>query len=85
MRNIAPGNVYYLAVKIKINYQIMNMTKVLADTSIRKKVKELLRCSDKTISLALNCHIDTELARKIRSLAIKLGGSVKNEEQVRKI
>lgn len=58
------------------------MAKVLADTAIRKKVKEILRCSDKTISQALNCRIDTELARKIRTMAIKLGGSVKKEERV---
>ena len=57
------------------------MAKVLADTAIRKKVKEILR-SDKTISQALNCRIDTELARKIRAMAIKLGGSVKKEERV---
>lgn len=56
--------------------------KVLADTSIRKKVKELLRCSDKTISLALNGHIDTETGRKVRQLAVKLGGSVKKKEEV---
>ena len=43
---------------------------------------EILRCSDKTISQALNCRIDTELARKIRAMAIKLGGSVKKEERV---
>ncbi len=61
------------------------MEKILADTVIRKKVKELIRCSDKTISLALNGHRDSAMARKIRALAVKLGGSVKREEVVRKL
>lgn len=61
------------------------MTKILTDTTIRKKIKELLQCSDKTISLALNGHINTLTGRKVRDLAIKLGGSLKNEEQVRQI
>lgn len=58
------------------------MAKVLVDTEIRRKLKELFRCSDKTISLSLNCHIDTDLARRIRATAIKLGGSTKREERV---
>lgn len=58
------------------------MAKVLVDTEIRRKLKELFRCSDKTISLSLNCHIDTDLARRIRATAIKLGGSAKREERI---
>lgn len=61
------------------------MEKILADTVIRKKVKELIRCSDKTISLALNGHRDTPMSRRIRAMAIKLGGSEKKEEVVRKV
>lgn len=61
------------------------MTKILTDTTIRKKIKELLQCSDKTISLALNGHINTCTGRKVRDLAIKLGGSLKNEEHVKRL
>lgn len=45
----------------------------------------MIGCSDKTISLALNGHIDTSTGRKVRALAIKLGGSVKNEEKVARL
>lgn len=58
------------------------MAKVLVDTEIRKKLEEIFQCRRETVSLALNCRIDTELARKIRAMAIKLGGSVKKEERV---
>lgn len=61
------------------------MEKILTDTTIRRKVKNLIGCSDKTISLALNGHIDTSTGRKVRALAIKLGGSVKNEEKVARL
>lgn len=58
------------------------MAKVLVDTEIRKKLEELFQCRRETVSLALNCRTDTELSRKIRAMAIKLGGSVKKEERV---
>ncbi|WP_270621223.1 hypothetical protein [Parabacteroides merdae] len=58
------------------------MAKILADTEIRKKLEEIFRCSRKTVSEALNCRSDSDLARKIRVMAIKLGGSVKKEEHV---
>lgn len=58
------------------------MAKVLVDTEIRKKLEEIFQCRRETVSLALNCRTDTELSRKIRAMAIKLGGSVKKEERV---
>lgn len=58
------------------------MAKVLVDTEIRKKLEEVFQCRRETVSLALNCRTNTELSRKIRAMAIKLGGSVKKEERV---
>ena len=58
------------------------MVKVLVDTEIRKKLEEIFQCRRETVSLALNCRSDSELAKKIRAMAIKLGGSVKKEERV---
>lgn len=58
------------------------MAKVLVDTEIRKKLEEIFQCRRETVSLALNCRTDTELSRKIRAMAIKLGGSAKKEERV---
>ena len=58
------------------------MAKILADTEIRKKLEEIIQSSRKTVSEALNCRSDSELANKIRAMAIKMGGSVKREEHV---
>ena len=58
------------------------MAKILADTEIRKKLEEIFQCSRKTVSEALSCRSDSELANKIRAMAIKMGGSVKREEHV---
>lgn len=58
------------------------MAKILVDTEIRKKLEELFQCSRKMVSEALNCRSDSDLAKKIRTMAIKLGGSVKKEERV---
>ena len=59
------------------------MAKILADTEIRKKLEEIFQCSRKTVSEALNCRSDSELAKKIRARAVKMGGAVKKEEHVR--
>ncbi len=58
------------------------MAKILADTEIRKKLEEIFQCRRETVSLALNCRTNTELSKKIRAMAIRLGGSVKKEEHV---
>lgn len=58
------------------------MEKVLVDTEIRKKLIEIFRCRRETVSQALNCRTNTDLSKRIRAMAIKLGGSVKKEEKV---
>ena len=58
------------------------MAKILADTEIRNKLEEIFQGSSKTVSEAVNCRSDSELANKIRAMAIKMGGSVKREEHV---
>jgi len=58
------------------------MAKILADAEIRKELVKIFNTSKKTVSQSLNCRIDTELGKKIRAMAIKLGGSVKREETV---
>lgn len=58
------------------------MAKILVDTEIRKRLEEVFQCRRETVSLALNCRTNTELSRKIRAMAIKLGGLVKKEERV---
>lgn len=59
------------------------MAKILVDTEIRKKLEEIFKCRRETVSLALNCRSNTELSKRIRAMAIKLGGSVKKEENVK--
>ncbi len=58
------------------------MAKILADTEIRKKLEELFRCRRETVCQALNCKTNSDLAKRIRLMAIKLGGSVKKEEEI---
>lgn len=58
------------------------MAKILADTEIRRKLEELFECRRETICQALNCKTNSELAKKIRSTAIKLGGSIKKEKVI---
>lgn len=58
------------------------MAKILTDTVIKKKLEELFQCRRETISQALNCRTNSEQANRIRAMAIKLGGSVKKEENV---
>lgn len=58
------------------------MAKILADTEIRKKLEGIFQCRRETVSQALNCRTNSELAKRIRVMAIKLGGSVKQEEHV---
>ena len=59
------------------------MAKILADTEIREKLEEIFQCSLKAFSEALNCRSNSELSKKIRAMAIKLGGAVKKEEHVK--
>ena len=59
-----------------------NMAKILADTEIRKKLQKIFEVRRETVCQALNCRTNTELSKKIRSTAIKLGASVKREETV---
>jgi hypothetical protein len=59
------------------------MAKILADTEIRKKLESIFGCRRETISQALNCKTHSEQAKRIRAMAIKLGGSVKNGENVK--
>ena len=58
------------------------MAKILADTEIRRKLEKLFNCRRETVCQALNCRTNSEFAKKIRAMAIKLGGSVKKEERV---
>lgn len=56
--------------------------KVLVDQEIREKLRNLFGCSRKTVWEALNYRTDTELAKRIRHTAIKLGGQEKKAEKV---
>lgn len=56
------------------------MTKILADKEIRKKLQTIFQCRREMISLSLNGHRDTDLAKRIRKAALQLGGSEKKEK-----
>ncbi|SEF86991.1 MULTISPECIES: hypothetical protein [Parabacteroides] len=58
------------------------MAKILVDTEIRKKLETIFQCRRETVSLALNCKTNSDLSKRIRKVAIDLGGSVKKEENV---
>ena len=61
---------------------IESMAKVLVEHGEVAKLARLFGIARKTVSEALNCRSDSELANKIRAMAIKMGGSVKREEHV---
>jgi hypothetical protein len=58
------------------------MAKILADTQIRKELERVFSCTRKTVSEALNCRSNSDLSKRIRMMAIKLGGAAKKEERV---
>lgn len=58
------------------------MEKILVDTEIRRKLENIFGVSRKTVSEALNDRSDSEKCKRIRNMALKLGGSVKQEEKV---
>lgn len=59
------------------------MTKILVDTEIRKKLESIFGCRRETVSQALNGHTNSDQAKRIRTMAVKLGGSVKSAEVVK--
>lgn len=63
----------------------MKKVKILVDTDIRKQVQKTFGCTATMVSLALNGHKDTELARRIRKRALDLGGREKGTENVKQL
>ena len=56
--------------------------KVLVDQEIREKLRNMFGCSRKMVWEALNYRTDSDLAKRIRHTAIKLGGQEKQAERV---
>lgn len=59
------------------------MEKILVDTEIRRKLENIFGVSRKTVSEALNNRCDSEKCKRIRNMALKLGGAMKQEEKVK--
>ena len=58
------------------------MKRIVVSTEVRESLRRAFGVSDKTISLALNYHRDTDLSRKIRTLAIRKGGKIYDAEEM---
>lgn len=54
------------------------MAKVLVEYGEGRKIAKLLGCTPKTVCEALAGQTNTDLAKKIRKVAIARGGVVKN-------
>lgn len=52
----------------------MNKTIIKVDYSVRKEIMKILNVSYPTIRRALNNETNTEIAKKIRTVAIAKGG-----------
>lgn len=58
------------------------MKRIVVSTEVRESLRRAFGVSDKTISLALNYRRDTDLSRKIRTLAIRKGGKIYDAEEM---
>jgi len=58
------------------------MKKILADVTISRKLREIFGCSRRMVNYALSGASSSDLALRIRHMALKLGGQEKGEEEV---
>ena len=58
------------------------MAKIILDYGERKVLGELFKVSQRTVRRALSCETNTDLANKIRKVALDRGGVVKPTKTV---